>query len=300
MRAHFLPLLLPLLPAHALILLASRDVTRRLKSLGMSHGEGASLAINAESISFDARVSQGIRFKEIGELARARDTLESAIQSETGMILPLKRAEAMCKLGSVLIALEEVDEALSTFDKAFEVFPGLDHSADLHNSIAVDLEAAGLLDLSKEHYLAAIHADPAKPEPHFNLAELLERLGDRGAAIMECRTAISLAQDDRDYGEELPYYYNHLAELLAKNGAVQEATDVFALAVHHAPSEPSSLFRLGKAFLAAGKDEEADALFALAEAAQIREEARKHGLHSHPAVDDMEGLGPNRFGESLL
>ena len=117
---------------------------------------------------------------------------------------------------------------------------------------AQSLEEAGQLELAAEMYRAALAAGGPHPETCFALADVLYRLGDRGAARERYYMAVEL---DENYVEARA----NLGCVLAETGQLDLAVSAFegALAFHQ--EFPDAHYHLGRVLDELGRNEQAAA-----------------------------------------
>lgn len=94
---------------------------------------------------------------------------------------------------------------------------------------AVALEAAGRYDEAAETYRSALAQDPQNPILHFNLGNVLHRLGETVAAAEQFHLAVRI---DPVYVEA----WNNLACMLFETGQVEGSIEAFQRALKLAPS----------------------------------------------------------------
>mmetsp|Transcript_37445 Transcript_37445/g.75888 ORF Transcript_37445/g.75888 Transcript_37445/m.75888 type:complete len:320 (-) Transcript_37445:58-1017(-) len=255
---------------------------------------------------FEFYFSHGVRYMDTKEFDQARQHFQKALDiagagsKEKISVTTAMKAEALCQLGVTLVHLNEIESARHAFETAFDCDPGLGSVADLHHNMATAFKSAGMTSFARAEYQAAIEAEPWRPEPHGHLADLLQIIGDHEGAELELRTAIALCKDLKttncdpspEFFERyelalLSGYLNELSTLLLDKPGhhAEEALEAHREAVSLAPEEAPILSLFGQAMIKAGKVEEGMEYIALAEAADIREQARVNGKHSHPPAD---------------
>ena len=97
----------------------------------------------------------------------------------------------MTELGGLYFQLKVYPRAADTFAAALDLDP---NNARLRTDLGSAFLYQGMLGLAKREYLAAIAADPALPDAHFNLAIILSHSStpDIPGALAEWREAIRL------------------------------------------------------------------------------------------------------------
>ncbi|MBI4200877.1 MAG: tetratricopeptide repeat protein [Chloroflexi bacterium] len=114
--------------------------------------------------------------------------------------------KALTELGGLYFQLKVYPRAADTFAAALELDP---NNARLRTDLGSSLLYQGMLGLAKREYLASIAANPALPDPHFNLAVILSHSSspDIPGALAEWREVIRLAPDS-DLARSAEQYIN--------------------------------------------------------------------------------------------
>lgn len=120
---------------------------------------------------------------------------------------------AHSNLGTELLRLGRVDEAIVHYKKALEIDPNY---AAGHNNLGNAFLRLGRLDESLAHLQKALEIDAAYPEAHNNLGNTLMQMGRVDEAIAHYRKAVEV---DPKYVEA----YNNLGAALLQIGRVEES-----------------------------------------------------------------------------
>jgi tetratricopeptide (TPR) repeat protein len=160
---------------------------------------------------------------------------------------------ALTNLGTFLMEHDQLDDALSYFQKALAVRSPSEHRhyklslALIHDSVGNVLARKGRLDDAANHFSQAISYRPDYPDAHYNFGVLLFRKGDYDGAIAQWRTTLSLSPND-------PGTHAMLGNALVQKGFFREAATHYEIALR---SEPDSALPLNNLawLLSAGPDD---------------------------------------------
>jgi tetratricopeptide (TPR) repeat protein len=160
---------------------------------------------------------------------------------------------ALTNLGTFLMERDQLDDALSYFQKALAVRSGSEHRhynlslAIIHDSVGNVLARKGRLGQAIGHFRQAISFRPDYPDAHYNLGTLLFRKGDLDGAIAEWRTTLSIHPYDAGA-------HTSLGNALVQKGLLGEAVDHYEKALQ---SEPDSILPLNNLawVISAGPDD---------------------------------------------
>ena len=161
-----------------------------------------------------------------GQLRIDFDALESDIV-EPVEIVPVETAD-----------LEEDPPILLLEQAVAQVTEPMD--ADAMLKVAAELEDAGHLEEALEMYRSCLAASGPHPEVCFQLAELLYRMGDVGAARERYYMAVEL---DENFVEARA----NLGCVLAETGELELATAAFRGALRYHPDYPDAHYHLARA-----------------------------------------------------
>jgi Flp pilus assembly protein TadD len=153
--------------------------------------------------SAEAHTNLGVVLADAGELPRARQLYERAIE------LKPAHPESHYNLGVALRKDGARDGAEREFRQAIALLPNY---ALAHEQLANVLLERSALDEAEREYAAAIALDPSKPEPHANLGVCRLRRGDVAGSAVQFERAL---QCDPDHTGAL----NNLAVLRASGDA---------------------------------------------------------------------------------
>jgi tetratricopeptide (TPR) repeat protein len=140
-------------------------------------------------------------------------------------------------LGNALSHNGHVDEAISQFQQAVQIYPGY---ADAHGNLGFTLNKMGKADEAIAQYQLAVHFDPDSAVAQYNLGSSLLRQGKVDEAIAHLQEAVKI-------NPGFAAAQNNLGNALHQNGLWVEATPHFA----------EAQFDLGYALLQQGKADEA-------------------------------------------
>jgi tetratricopeptide (TPR) repeat protein len=154
-------------------------------------------------------------------------------------------------LGHAAEALRLVSEGLERLDAILDPGEHLLHRSVLRHNRAQVYAGVGRLDEAAEEFRAAIAADPNYPEYHFDLGNLLRRMGDDEAALAEYETAIRLSPPFAEV------YYNR-ADTRAALGDTDGAMADFGYVLELDPAYVDAHINLAGLLLAEGADEAAE------------------------------------------
>ncbi|MCZ6727018.1 MAG: tetratricopeptide repeat protein [Acidobacteria bacterium] len=170
-------------------------------------------------------VNLGKAFLKQGELARAAEHLERAIELQSDNPL------AHYNLGNVLHLQGRNGEAIPHYRRAIELAPD---DVESHNNLGLALAATGNADAALAHYRRAVQLDPRHPEAHNNLANARARQGriDEALALYDEAIAARPAYVDA---------YVNKSTVLDVAGRSAEALEVLVEAAALVPGEAEIL-----------------------------------------------------------
>ncbi len=169
-------------------------------------------------------------------------------------------------------------------DPLFRLIHELNHGAQAHIQVGLELEKAGRLDEAIREHEAALAIDPANVQVHVNLLSLYGRTGDSAKAKQhfEAATKLDPGRSDAwyDYGVLLfheqnlteaqqafqralqinPGYaeaHTNLGVIHEQQGRLDQAADEFRAAIAAQPNYPLARFHLGRILVNQEKYEEA-------------------------------------------
>lgn len=146
---------------------------------------------------------------------------------------------AHSNLGTVLLKLGRVGEAIAHYKKALEIDPNY---AAGHNNLGNAFLRIGQLDESLAHLQKALEIDPAYPEAHNNLGNTFVQMGRLEEAIAHYRKAV---ERDPKYVEA----YNNLGAAFLQIGHAEESLAHLRKALEIDPENGEVHNNLGNTFL---------------------------------------------------
>ena len=93
----------------------------------------------------------------------------------------------------VILSLSALLGAGATSGPLLATPPGADPGAAKHNAEGIEHYNLGHWDVAKEHFEAAVNADPKLAEAHYNLALAFHKLGAHAEATAHFKKAAELA-----------------------------------------------------------------------------------------------------------
>ena len=159
--------------------------------------------------------------------------------------------EAHNNLGSVLLKMGRVDEAIAHFQKALQIKPD---SAEAHNNLGNVLLQKGRVDEAMVHYQKTLQIKPDSAEAHNNLGNALLQKGRVDEAMVHYQKTLQIKPDSAGA------CYN-LGNALLKKGQVDEAIVQYQKALQIKPDFADAHYSLGSLLLQKGNVDEAIAHF---------------------------------------
>eukprot|EP00613_Pedinella_sp_CCMP2098_P082246 CAMPEP_0171992976 /NCGR_PEP_ID=MMETSP0993-20121228/278212_1 /TAXON_ID=483369 /ORGANISM="non described non described, Strain CCMP2098" /LENGTH=348 /DNA_ID=CAMNT_0012646027 /DNA_START=133 /DNA_END=1180 /DNA_ORIENTATION=+ len=237
----------------------------------------------------EALCQLGVTLVHLNEIESARHAFETAFDCDPGLgsvaDLHHNMATAFKSAGMTSFARAEYQAAIEAEPWRPEPHG---HLADLLQIIGdhegAELELRTAIALCKD--LKTTNCDPS-PEffERYELALLSGYLNELSTLLLDNDPSPEFFE--RYELALLSGYLNELSTLLLDKPGhhAEEALEAHREAVSLAPEEAPILSLFGQAMIKAGKVEEGMGYIALAEAADIREQARVNGKHSHPPAD---------------
>ena len=159
--------------------------------------------------------------------------------------------EAHNNLGSVLLKMGRVDEAIAQYQQALQIKPD---NAEVHNNLGNVLLQKGQVDEAIVHYQKTLQIKPDSAEAHNNLGNALLQKGRVDEAIAQYQKTLQIKPDSAGA------CYN-LGNVLLKKGQVDEAIVHFQKAMQIKPDYAEAHYILGNILLRKGDVDEAIAYF---------------------------------------
>jgi tetratricopeptide (TPR) repeat protein len=187
-------------------------------------------------------------------------------------------ADGHAILGDALYALGRYGEAGDAYQFVLEEAPG----PAAYARQASFAEVRGKHDVAEQFWRAAIGAESERPEnaawAMVQLGHLLFNLGDLDGAEEQYEAALTSFPG-------YPHAAAGLAQVAASRGDLDSAIELSTAAVQAAP-QPGYVAALGDALAASGRQEEADAQYALV--AAIRQLSEANGIDDDSAIVQFE------------
>jgi protein O-mannosyl-transferase len=222
-----------------------------------------------------ADINLGVYFTQTGQLSRAREHYQSAIEADPNF------AEPWVGLGYVLAEEKKYDEAIPFYEHALPLKPDL---PDTRINYGKALFQVGRTNEALEQFREAVRLSPREAIGHYNLGYTLFAAGDAADAVAEYRIAAELnpklvavwrnlgvvfAQQGKDYDaiacsrralEIEPgntILHQELGQLLLGQGKSNEAAKEFLVVLQKAPEDSEAHYHLAMALTSQGKSREA-------------------------------------------
>jgi tetratricopeptide (TPR) repeat protein len=177
------------------------------------------------------------------------DAAESALRAAIGFAVP-SRSDAVLPyvaLSELQASRGRLGDARATLDDAKKRLPP---SAALERALGEVSELQGDYDAAIGHYRAALAKDPRDAAGHFHLGVALRRIRRLPEAAAELD---KVAAVDKDY----PGLSLERGLLFEDSGDVEKAIDEFKGALAKAPDDPDLQLRVGSAYVAIGRPDDA-------------------------------------------
>lgn len=186
--------------------------------------------------------------REQGELEESLAVLDRlATEGETGSgAVPRAQREVARDRALVYRRQGRLEEAETLLRRLVEE----EATAPVLTDLAVTLARQGRLDEAASRLGAALEADPAYAEAHYNLGVVRAARGDRSAAEAAYRRTLDLAPRH-------PEAHNNLGVILAGRGDLESALEHFRTAMEADPEWAEAHFNRGVALDRAGRPAEA-------------------------------------------
>jgi predicted Zn finger-like uncharacterized protein len=177
------------------------------------------------------------------------DAAEGDLRAAVAMSEPAQRDAVLpyVALSELLSSRGRVADAKAILDEARKTLAA---SATLDRALGEVAELQGEHDVAVTHYRAAIAKDPRDVASHFRLAVTLRRMRkfDEAGAELDRVAAV-----DKDY----PGLSLERGLLFEEAGDIEKAIDQFKAALARAPDDPDLQLRVGSAYVAIGRPDDA-------------------------------------------
>ena len=201
-------------------------------------------------------------------LARTGQTERAEKQYKAVLRLDQKPANTHCDLGQLYLQEKRYQEALESFQKAYELDPGLARA-----QMGMGWAAEGLNDKvnAAAHFEQYLTAQPDDLETRYHLAGLYLEQGENEQALGELETVYRVKP-------ERPGAAAALGDVCARLKKYPESEKYYRLALLAAPADPDLHQALGETLLAEQKWSEAEAEFRTALKSDPRSREAGQGL----------------------
>jgi tetratricopeptide (TPR) repeat protein len=220
-----------------------------------------------------ADINLGVYFTQNGQLERAREYYESAIEADANF------AEPWVGLGYILAEEKKYDEAISYYEHALPLKPGL---PDTRINYGKALFQVGRTNEALEQFREAVRLSPKEAIGHYNVGYTLFAVGDVGGAVAEYRIATEL-------NPKLVVAWHNLGAVFAQQGKDNDAIASYRKALDIEPEDMAVHHELGQLLLAQGKNDEAVKEFS----AMLRKAPEDSQVHYQLAMA-LTGQGKSR------
>jgi len=153
-------------------------------------------------------------------------------------------------LGTAYYRKRQLDQAISEFQKAFEIAPDFADVAEAHNDLGYSLLQKGRVNEAIPHFQKTLETEPNFAETHNTLGDCLLQTGDTDAALIEYQRAVEIKPDFVDA-------QNNFGFTLFRKGRVKDAIAHFQKALEIQPDFAEAHFNLGLSFSQDGQVEAA-------------------------------------------
>jgi tetratricopeptide (TPR) repeat protein len=220
-----------------------------------------------------ADINLGVYFTQTGQLNRAREHYESAIEADPNF------AEPWCGLGYILAEEKRYDEAIEDYEYALRLKPGF---ADTRNNYGKALFQVGRTNEAIEQFRETVRLSPKDAIGHYNLGYSLFAAGDIVGALEEYRLATK-------FNPKLVAGWHNLGAVFAHQGRVEDAIACYLKAVESEPGDLAAHQGLGELLLAQGKNDKAAKEFSA-----ILQKEPDDSLAHYDLALALTGLGKSR------
>lgn len=162
----------------------------------------------------------------------------------------------------------------SAFDKASTLQPGCRQDIQKHRrqvwvpilNRGVEAQQSGNTDLAKEQYRKAMEVYEGEPSAHYYMAQLYASQGEVDSAVQYYRTALRIARDSTNLGEERFREIRerslfNVARLLHRAEQYDSAAVWYQRYLEVQPDDAEALTGLAQVYAAAGREAEAVAIY---------------------------------------
>jgi lipopolysaccharide biosynthesis regulator YciM len=191
--------------------------------------------------------NRGVDAHLSGKMHQAVKLLEEAVVKDTEFLLPFFR------LGTVYLALGEVQEALELHEKALEAHPG---NLRVRLFLVDDYLAAGQLTEAAGVLNKILAKDDSNRTALIALRDIQEQQGDWEGAVETQRKFIKAAGKEPDSQSHLLGLRNQVAAGYLDNGDTERAVKTLKDILKEAPDFVAATVALGEARIRSGKVDE--------------------------------------------
>jgi protein O-GlcNAc transferase len=242
--------------AYTTILSGSRTHPVALHMLGLLHAQRGNFAEAEPLLRKAARVDSGNPHAlfNYANVLRALDKTDDALDwLAKAIALSPNFADAHLNRGAILMARQELHEAIAEFDRAIAIAPS---SAGFANRASA-FQQLGRLNEAHDSYQTAVGLAPSDPQNHFALSEVFTQMGRHDEAIGALERTVAL-------NKAFPFALSKLVasrrkradwrnferEQAALDQAVQSGVVADPFTFFHASSSPAHQLTCAKTFAA--------------------------------------------------
>ncbi len=189
----------------------------------------------------------GRAYHGLGVVYAQLDRLHDAVEAyEQSLQLQPNDPKTHSNYGFALIALGKLDAAAEHFKEGVSLDPDAVAS---RCGLAIVYTQRNRLDDAVREYEAAIRIDPKSIQVYAELADILDRQGKKSQAVERLKAALEIRPN--------PRMHYRLANMLAHNGALDEAMEHYRRTITLDPRHARAHYDLAVALSAKGKFDEA-------------------------------------------
>jgi tetratricopeptide (TPR) repeat protein len=199
------------------------------------HRGNSKLALDIYTLLLAKGYRSAELYNNIGNAFEALQRLEEALGSyEKALLLKPDYSEVYNNRGNTLQSLKRFNEALESYARAIILKPGY---ADAHYNLGNTLQELRRFDEALVHYDRAIALHPGYAYAHNNRGVTLQKMKRYDEALASCTRAVALKPDYADA-------YQNMGVALVNKGSMREAEKMFCKALALNPHFSNAVFSL--------------------------------------------------------